>query len=503
MASKLAAKLRALYEEEGEEDDLDALDSSFALTTAPKKTKKRGRSEEEQDAFDGGASGEKRLRLRADIPMLVSGKKVSRKQLEAEPEQGSKNSEAGSESEDADEDGSESGADDRTAEDLRSEGSSLGDMEGEEDDAIDEDDGIDNDEDGSDDSDEDGSDIDDDSDEDGSDVAPPHETVTESTPPKATSLDLGIDETLDAEYEKLLNDEEEQQVPLKHAANKTTVIKKATVERQLEAIKHFSSLRIHLEPCLKAIASQQQNDEDDSKRDDEERTKTEILKLASQALTGLIKLQSLTQSAGTRHALESAVTSNTTDPQQFLASTAVSITNYCAAVAERARQKTSTATKTQFRVLDQSIPSQIEKAVQDESWKTKAVIPSHSSNSSVYTDKDFYATWVKDFLQHTDRYGSSNVGGSSGEIGRKSAKKSTAQDLLQTDADMGEELAALNLKRQKSKKNELYDRRASKGRKIRYQPIEKLQNFVAAREDRYADCDEDMLDQLVSSLFRY
>merc|ERR1712086_1103225 len=103
----------------------------------------------------------------------------------------------------------------------------------------------------------------------------------------------------------------------------------------------------------------------------------------------------------------------------------------------------------------------------------------------IFDDRDFYVQLLREALTSGDK----NVAGSTEE-----------------SRELQMELQGRRASKKRSR--EAVERRASKGRKIRYVPIEKLQNFVASRprSDRSADdvdplMGEHAVDALLRSLF--
>ena len=71
------------------------------------------------------------------------------------------------------------------------------------------------------------------------------------------------------------------------------------------------------------------------------------------------------------------------------------------------------------------------------------------------------------------------------------------------EASKWKEAEAVALRRKEALKRKDVERRASKGRKTRYVPIPKLQNFMAPRVPEEAgEVDEELVDNLLRTLFR-
>lgn len=147
------------------------------------------------------------------------------------------------------------------------------------------------------------------------------------------------------------------------------------------------------------------------------------------------------------------------------------------------KKKTKLEARKGFKVLDQSFAAQLNaNLANDTEWRKKChphvgqVEVMGGSRASkddlfdplVYDDKDFYTSILKDILQQ----------GSAQDIEKSSLSKRQAQKTKERDVE----------------------RRASKGRKIRYVTIEKLQNFMAPTVE--PGMGDETVDQLMASLFQ-
>lgn len=171
-------------------------------------------------------------------------------------------------------------------------------------------------------------------------------------------------------------------------------------------------------------------------------------------------------------------------------------------VADEWKERTRLDTRRSFKVLDQSLSSQMRAASEVEPEKLRRrctpppgrhnvfCTPDHSAATAggddgaqegaaepleeerdIFDDRDFYVQLLRESLASGDR---------------------------QTGGEENRELQMeLQGRRASKKRNRAeVERRASKGRKIRYTPIEKLQNFMASRP-RYAKPGADHVDPLM------
>merc|ERR1711959_865140 len=122
-------------------------------------------------------------------------------------------------------------------------------------------------------------------------------------------------------------------------------------------------------------------------------------------------------------------------------------------LADEWKEQTSLEVKRpQFKVLDRSIAAQMAHATEDKDRMVSRCHPAGDDGSrdhSVYDDRDFYVALLREIVQRSE--------GNYDEVTK----------------------AARDAAGSKKRKRKEVDRRASKGRKIRYVPIEKLANFMA------------------------
>lgn len=144
------------------------------------------------------------------------------------------------------------------------------------------------------------------------------------------------------------------------------------------------------------------------------------------------------------------------------------------------KEKTKLEARKGFKVLEQSLSKQLNAALaSDTAWMKKChpqagvheVIGGSTTSKdalydpAIYDDHDFYSSMLKDIIQR---------GAPAGEKGTMNKKPAKARDV---------------------------ERRASKGRKIRYVAIEKLQNFMAPAVRQHT-IDPHTADQLMGCLFQ-
>ena len=138
-----------------------------------------------------------------------------------------------------------------------------------------------------------------------------------------------------------------------------------------------------------------------------------------------------------------------------------------------------------FRVLDKSFAAQIADFLADPARVAKRHKPSvdvahigAADAGSVYDDREFYVELLRGVV----------LAGAGGVL---------------DEASKWKEAEAVALRRKQALKRKDVERRASKGRKTRYVPIPKLQNFMAPRVPEEAgEVDEELVDNLLRTLFR-
>lgn len=159
------------------------------------------------------------------------------------------------------------------------------------------------------------------------------------------------------------------------------------------------------------------------------------------------------------------------------------VLDWALTVADTWKESTRLDARRSFKVLDQSLRLQMQAVAEAEPEKLrqrctpaagKHEIFGEGSEKEIFDDRDFYVQLLKEVLSAPNQ-----------------------------DAEDRQLLAEVQGRRASKRKAQAeVERRASKGRKIRYRAIEKLQNFMAARPRQ----DEDPLSEtacqaLLSSLF--
>ena len=157
--------------------------------------------------------------------------------------------------------------------------------------------------------------------------------------------------------------------------------------------------------------------------------------------------------------------------------------SWCVSEADKWKESTKLSKSTDLKTLEASLSEQISFAMNDPEKKLLkrshppsgkyAVVSSGSqvSEEEIYDDTGFYATLLKEAI-------ASGAG---------------------KDKTSNFDVRSMNKKRDQT----LADRRASKGRKIRYTPIEKLVGFLAPQPpSKTPITDEHFINVLVNSLFQ-
>jgi len=157
--------------------------------------------------------------------------------------------------------------------------------------------------------------------------------------------------------------------------------------------------------------------------------------------------------------------------------------NWSLGIFDEVKERTKLEARKGFKVLDQSFAAQLNTTMRDDEWRRKCH-PSVGSTEVmggplasedapydplIYSDRDFYTMMLKDIVQ---------------QHGDASAK----------------EAATLSKRQARKLKERNVERRASKGRKIRYKVHDKLQNFMAP--SRMQRLDPLTTDQYMKSLFQ-
>lgn len=148
------------------------------------------------------------------------------------------------------------------------------------------------------------------------------------------------------------------------------------------------------------------------------------------------------------------------------------IMKYCLNVADEWHEKTKTPNRKNLKALDQSISAQMEYVMNDPD--ARAVKRCRGITEEEYDDAPLYAAILKESVQR----GASGDEYTAMKMASKFGKKVTTKEV---------------------------DRRASKGRKIRYSAIEKLVSFMAPRAVPLAEgtpiTDEQLVNAFVNSIF--
>lgn len=149
------------------------------------------------------------------------------------------------------------------------------------------------------------------------------------------------------------------------------------------------------------------------------------------------------------------------------------VMTYCLSEADTYHERTKNPARKGLKLLDQSISSQMEFVMADPD--KRAVKRCRGASEEEYDDGPLYAALLKESVQKGasgDEYQAMKL---ASKFGRKSATKEV-------------------------------DRRASKGRKIRYTAIEKLTNFMAPRPVPLSEgipvTDETLIAAFVNSVFQ-
>uniref|UniRef100_A0A6B2L380 Uncharacterized protein n=1 Tax=Arcella intermedia TaxID=1963864 RepID=A0A6B2L380_9EUKA len=131
------------------------------------------------------------------------------------------------------------------------------------------------------------------------------------------------------------------------------------------------------------------------------------------------------------------------------------------------------------RTIGHMEDKQTQQEDEEEDQRNKKTIAKTIYNPEIYNDEDFYATILNDRIQ------------SRGQI-----LTDTTDPIM-----MSQQFLRLRQLRRRKKKKDHVDQRASKGRKLRYQPHEKLINFMTPIITKYPKHDSLMTQLLYKSLF--
>eukprot|EP00928_Gymnodinium_smaydae_P008350 TRINITY_DN13039_c0_g1_i1.p1 TRINITY_DN13039_c0_g1~~TRINITY_DN13039_c0_g1_i1.p1 ORF type:complete len:470 (+),score=163.91 TRINITY_DN13039_c0_g1_i1:158-1567(+) len=442
-----AAELEALYAapESFDPADLDGLGDD---TTASTKKRKRKQASVDEPVDLGPSKG--RLRMRAEVPLpeKFKGKRTDRKTVFGEDKD-----------EDEDIDSEFSGADvDGDASD------DLSDLAAGEDD-------------------EDGEG----SDEDNAGIT------------GAAGGGLSISKDLEAEYEKMMGRTQHELEVMRAPSSAEVEKRKAEAVRlktQLDTWSALVELRIHLEGALSLGHQLPVGANRGAFCEADAGVAAEASKVEGEVRGLLGSLVALQQGLGERAGVAdlpsaSAASSGSGEAAAWNAvdSRVKPVLDWALGVADDWKERTRLDARRSFKVLDQSVSSQMQAFVETDAEKlrrrslpppgrhhvfgaTRAAdgepgakdanddsgaateAPAGGEEFDIYDDRDFYVQLLREVLAG---------GGSAGDETR----------------ELQAELQGRRAKKQKQRTD--VERRASKGRKIRYVPIERLQNFMAPR----------------------
>ncbi|KAF4657792.1 hypothetical protein FOZ61_006050 [Perkinsus olseni] len=265
----------------------------------------------------------------------------------------------------------------------------------------------------------------------------------------------------------------------------------------LDAWDKALATRIKLQPLLadsarlppRAFKDDLQGEEiDDSAVDDVARS---LLKLQLDAAEKIPELQELARTLGET---DRDRVSDEKEWDELMKPMNDAVNSFCLSVAEEWQEKTSLGgNKTKFKAFDRSLGRQLESADQaarchprkghygtriGARWNEEVDEDPNAADLEVYDDSGLYALMLKDVVSSRD---------GSGGAGKK-------------------------LERGVQLHKGVVDRRASKGRKLRYKPIEKLAHFMAPQDldgphvdtgipAEACDFDDETIDQLIKGMF--
>ncbi|KAF4746387.1 Katanin p60 ATPase-containing subunit A-like 2 [Perkinsus olseni] len=265
----------------------------------------------------------------------------------------------------------------------------------------------------------------------------------------------------------------------------------------LDAWDKALATRIKLQPLLadsarlpaRAFKDDLQGEEiDDSAVDDVARS---LLKLQLDAAEKIPELQELARTLGET---DRSSVSDEKEWDELMKPMNDAVNSFCLSVAEEWQEKTSLGgNKTKFKAFDRSLGRQLESADQaarchprkghygtriGARWNEEVDEDPNAADLEVYDDSGLYALMLKDVVSSRD---------GSGGAGKK-------------------------LERGVQLHKGVVDRRASKGRKLRYKPIEKLAHFMAPQDldgphvdtgipAEACDFDDETIDQLIKGMF--
>jgi len=234
----------------------------------------------------------------------------------------------------------------------------------------------------------------------------------------------------------------------------------AQVQRQLDSFRSLLTLRIQLEQPLKAAHRIQQ---------DNTGSCADLRDKAEKLLDSLLELQGRSRGPA---AAELALGSRKRKREETwidLEERNDRVFSWALGLFDDIKEKTKLEARKGFKVLEQSLSQQVNATLASDEWRRRchpALSTEETADGSkegydptIYDDRDFYTSLLKDIVQGKD-----------------------AVVMRQTQ------------------KRKCVERRASKGRKIRFVPITKLQNFMAPHTLHGER--ETHMDQIIGSLFR-
>lgn len=222
----------------------------------------------------------------------------------------------------------------------------------------------------------------------------------------------------------------------------------------IQAWRDCATARIALQSALQGCHSQGFDSSRDSSKGDE-------LQLALSQLL----MQSSSRVAAHGSASDSSWSSIESLNKQIM--------SFCLLIADEWHEKTKGPNTKNLKALDQSISAQMDYVMSDPDQR--AVKRCRGSSEDEYDDAPLYAALLKESVQR----------GASGDDYRA----------MKMASKFGKKVGAKEV-----------DRRASKGRKVRYTAIEKLQNFMAARPVPLSEgipiTNEELVNAFVNSVFQ-
>eukprot|EP00930_Biecheleria_cincta_P076415 TRINITY_DN6363_c0_g1_i1.p1 TRINITY_DN6363_c0_g1~~TRINITY_DN6363_c0_g1_i1.p1 ORF type:complete len:497 (-),score=122.15 TRINITY_DN6363_c0_g1_i1:117-1574(-) len=358
---------------------------------------------------------------------------------------------------------------------------------------------------------------------------------TDITAAHASSGGFSIAGNLEQEYDKMMQKSQKDLEVMRQPSTEDVARREnqaKSLKSQLEMWAALVEFRIHLEPAL-GIGHRLPVSGSGLRAEPAVAKEAELACSESRKLLG--SLLALQQKLGARHGLRppptDAVASSSSDEAAAWSSVdgrLQTVLDQALDVADDWKEKTRLDARRQFKVLDQSLRLQMQVVADTDKDKLRkrctpppgkhkvfGAAPAasqqegHSSSNSahravehpadeddqgaaeIFDDRDFYVQLLREVL-------SSSSGGALGGGDDEKALRAEFQ----------------GRRASKRKAREQVERRASKGRKIRYKAIEKLQNFMSARPrgsfrpgsselglDEVEPLQESACEALLSSLF--